>query len=291
VATLVAATVAVYLVAAANPAPPQQPNSVSLVLDGKRVARLSASRAAALARGRGKLPLAATAVARHGAARITYRVDEAPLRHRLAKLDGDGGRVSVPRSPIRSQISAPIVKQVYRNNCETAALSMLLATAGASVDQERLQSEIAETSPLDPSALPSGQMVWGDPDQGFVGRVDGGGPAGGFGVYPPPIAELASRWAKPVDLSGASPDAIYRRLLSGHAVMVWIGLSDGPYETWRSPEGKRVTVNFGEHTVVLTGIDGDQISVNDPLDGQRKVWTKSQFEQMWQLLGRRAVSV
>jgi uncharacterized protein YvpB len=52
-----------------------------------------------------------------------------------------------------------------------------------------------------------------------------------------------------------------------------------------------VTVNFGEHTVLLTGIAGDRIFVNDPLDGLKKVWTRAQFEAQWKLLGRRAISL
>jgi len=73
--------------------------------------------------------------------------------------------------------------------------------------------------------------------------------------------------------------------------MTWIGLSDGPYVQWRTREGRRVTGNFGEHTVVLTGLRGNRLAVNDPLDGRRKTWTKDKFELMWRRLGRRALSL
>lgn len=46
-----------------------------------------------------------------------------------------------------------------------------------------------------------------------------------------------------------------------------------------------------EHTVVLTGVEGDRLYVNDPLDGLRKVWTKAEFEAKWELLDRRAISL
>ncbi|MGI8440956.1 MAG: hypothetical protein ACR2NV_12345, partial [Thermoleophilaceae bacterium] len=72
--------------------------------------------------------------------------------------------------------------------------------------------------------------------------------------------------------------------------MVWVGLTDGPYKTWRTPRGDRVTGNFGEHTVVLTGLRGDTLELNDPLVGRRTTWTRDEFEQMWQRLGRRAIS-
>jgi hypothetical protein len=41
--------------------------------------------------------------------------------------------------------------------------------------------------------------------------------------------------------------------------MAWVGLSEGPYRRWRTPQGKTIGVNFGEHTVVLTGIRGNRV--------------------------------
>jgi len=93
------------------------------------------------------------------------------------------------------------------------------------------------------------------------------------------------------DLTASAPARIYGRLLRGRAVMAWIGLSDGPYDEWRSPAGDRIQVNFGEHTIVLTGIarNGDLRVVN-PLNGTLERWSKPRFEAAWQLLGRRALS-
>lgn len=264
--------------------------AVALLAGGDVLAKIDPERAERLGAGSGELPLDPRRVLDREGVERTLEVDEALLRRRLAAAE-EGGVVRVPERLVASRVDAPIVQQAFRNNCETAALSMLLATAGVEQDQRTLQEEIAKAPPLDPNAGPGGETFWGDPDEGFVGRVDGGGPAGGFGVFQGPVAELASRWVDPVDLSGRDPGALYRRLLAGHAVMVWIGLSDGPYETWRSPEGRDVTVNFGEHTVVLTGIEGDRLYVNDPLDGRRKVWTKDELESMWKLLDRRALSL
>ncbi len=93
---------------------------------------------------------------------------------------------------------------------------------------------------------------------GFVGRPAGGGVAGGFGVYQQPIALLAREQGRPLtDLSDRPASTIYRRLRSGRAVMAWVGLSYGPYETWRSPTGRAVKVNFGEHAVVVSGFRRD----------------------------------
>ena len=266
------------------------PAAVTLVSDGRVVERLDAEDARRLAHGSGTLPLDPRRTVRRGKATLTVELDRALLRRQLASASA-GDAISVSERVVEARIETPITKQIYRNNCETAALSMLLASIGVEKDQVQLQDEIARAEPLDPKTTADGEMVWGDPTQGFVGRPPGGGPAGGFGVFEQPVMELASRWAEPVNLTEKPAEAIYRRLQRGHAVMTWIGLSDGPYETWQTPEGREVTVNFGEHTVVLTGIKGDQLFVNDPLDGLTKTWTKAEFEAKWALLGRRAISL
>ena len=185
--------------------------------------------------------------------------------------------------------TVPLVRQAYRNNCETASLSMLLASVGVPVDQRTLQRLVRRSGPLDPIVSEDGTWIWGDPASGFVGRPEGGGTAGGFGVYQGPIRALAARYGvRLTDLSGRRA-SVFAQLTRGRPVMAWIGLSRGPYRSWRTPQGKRITVNFGEHVVVLTRLRGDSISVNDPLTGSRLVWTRAQFLAKWRLLGRRAL--
>jgi uncharacterized protein YvpB len=106
------------------------------------------------------------------------------------------------------------------------------------------------------------------------------------------VAAIAARNGKRVeDISGSGPAAVYRKLLEGRAVMTWVGLQDGPYGTWRSPEGRNVRVNFGEHTVVLFGVRRDgSLRVMNPLSGAREVWTKQVFETMFARLDRRALA-
>jgi uncharacterized protein YvpB len=91
------------------------------------------------------------------------------------------------------------------------------------------------------------------------------------------------------ELTGSSPDAVYAALLHGHPVIAWVALSNGPYASWVSPAGKPIEINYGEHVLVLTGVEGEVVHMNDPLSGTRLTWSKSQFEQMWEGLGRRAL--
>lgn len=169
---------------------------------------------------------------------------------------------------------------------------MVLASAGVRVDQRRLQRELRRSGPLDPIISSDGTWVWGAPDEGFVGRAEGGGVAGGFGVYQGPIRQLAARYGvRLVDLSRRDVGAIVSRLRQGRPVLSWIGLSEGPYRRWRTPNGRRVSVNLGEHTVVLTGVRNGMILVNDPLTGTRLQWSVSEYETKWRLLGQRALGL
>ena len=231
------------------------------------------------------------ASARRRGATISYRYDVDATAARAARLGPAGGTVEAVRRPTAATITAPIVRQSRRNTCESAALEILLATIGSRVSQERIQQRFPRSGPVDPIQTSAGR-VWGDPDRGFVGRPDGGGIAGGFGVYPGPVQRVARQLGESLhDLTGRPAAAVYDRLRRGRAVMAWIGLSAGPYGKWRSPSGRPIKVNFGEHTVVLHGLrsDGTLLVVN-PLRGTREQWTKQRFESAWALLGRRALS-
>ena len=227
---------------------------------------------------------------RRGAAAIDYRLGVAAAARAVGSSDRPV--LQIPRVAVASRIRTPIVTQKLHNNCETAALEALLTTVGHREEQLRLQAALPTSPPLDPRDTASGR-VWGDPDRGFVGRADGGGTAGGFGVYPGPIADLAARGGvKLRSLSRESPRRVYGSLLAGHAVMAWVGLSDGPRVTWRSfATGRRIYANMNEHVVVLSGLTaGGAIRVMNPLTGTRELWAKPQFETMWARLGRRALS-
>ena len=236
----------------------------------------------------GTLP--AEAMASRGRAAVRYRYRPAATVDRVMAADGQGV-VQASREAVAASVPAPVFKQALRNNCESAALSILLATQGEQVSQQRLQAAFPTSGPLDPDDSGAAR-VWGDPDRGYVGRPDGGGVAGGFGVYPGPVEQTAARFgAQLTDLTGRQPSSVYDALLNGQAVMAWIGLSDGPYGSWRSPAGRSIDVNFGEHTVVLHGIREDgSLLVSNPLEGTREEWTKGQFQELWSRLGRRALA-
>lgn len=233
--------------------------------------------------------LPATVTVRGRGVTTVYGVDRERGAALLARRTGSD--VRVPARPLSVSIAAPPVAQRLRDNCETAALQVLLATTGVRVDQLALQRRLSLSGTPEPQASAAGP-VWGDPDAGYVGNADGSGSWGGFGVYQGPIARLAARYGRRMrDLSGAQPASVYRTLLGGRAVMAWIGLGDGPYRDWITPDGRAIRVNLNEHTVVLTGVRRDgSLELVNVLQGTREVWSRARFEQAWALLGQRALA-
>lgn len=264
---------------------------------GRTVLRVDLSDQRSAAEGRVALIAAARRslrsrlAVRRGRARIVYRLNVAAALQTAVALAGSGGRVEVPATPVSARVQAPVIGQRLRNNCESAALAILLATRGVTAEQLELQRQLPRSGPLDPQQR-SDTTVWGDPRLGYVGRVDGGGSAGGFGVYQGPVRAVAARHGvKLKDITGASVESVRTRLLAGEAVMVWIGLDAGPYGRWRSPEGRPVEVNFNEHTVVLTGARRDgSFDVVNPLEGTAELWSAARLAAAWTLLDRRALS-
>ncbi|HXV05744.1 MAG TPA: C39 family peptidase [Solirubrobacterales bacterium] len=269
------------------------PGLVRVELEGRTVAH---GRPAALRKPGAVASLLASVPAvrtvHRGPATIQMQVERAAAARAAERAArANGGTVEIEQRPVAADVRLPIVQQTLRDDCEATALSMLLADSGKRVDQLTLQSQVAHSPPLDPTVGADGSEVWGDPSKGFVGRADGGGPGGGFGVYQGPIQALARRHGVALrNLTGSRPAAVYAALLHGHPVLAWVALSNGPFATWTSPSGRTVRVNYGEHAVVLTGVGPADVLVNDPLSGTRQTWSKARFEQMWDGLGRRALS-
>lgn len=294
IAIAAVSAVAGALSASSAEQPPATAGSVRVVrlLGGPRPLQFDLPATAAAVRREVLAAVPRQATVRRGRAAITYRYDRAITVRRVQHAASHGGGVvRVPRRAISSDMAVTILRQAQRNTCESAALSMLLQAAGVRAGQRVLQARLPRSGSLDPIAR-DGARVWGDPERGFVGRANGGGTAGGFGVYPPPVAALARTYLPSAkNLTGVSARTLYARVRAGRPVMAWLGLSEGPYASWSTPSGRRITVNLNEHTVVLVGITASgMLRVADPLDGTAQLVSRAAFETMWQRLGRRAVT-
>ena len=300
VAVAAAAAFAVGLAKGGEPASEERASTPGVFVfkaAGRTVLRVDAGGAADTGDLRRTLAVAAerslrrNLVIRRDGSEIRYRLDVDRALVLAAQRGTKGGEIEVPATAVSSRVEAPVLAQKLRNNCESAALEILLATRGVDTEQLDLQRQLPRNGPLDPIDR-GGTRIWGDPRLGYVGRADGGGVAGGFGVYEDPVRKVAAmRGVVLKDMSGSPLATVRDHLLEGRAVMVWIGLGPGPYGRWQSPTGAPVQVNFNEHTVVLTGVrrNGDFEVVN-PLEGTREVWSASRLEAARELLDRRALA-
>jgi uncharacterized protein YvpB len=294
---LVAACVAVALglgvaLAAGGGGDPGRTTGTFVLVDGTREIRVPGGRATADGLRRfieQRVPR--EIVRRRGAVRQVLSRDATSTARNVLALGEDGGRAAVVRRVVEASVAAPVLAQSRPNGCEAAALSILLATAGREVTQDEIQGLIPRSGGLDPVDGPGGRE-WGDPDLGYVGRVDGDGVAGGFGVYPGPVRAVAAGLGVQLDdLTGQTGEQVRDVLRQGRAVLAWIGLSDGPYGTWRTPSGRTIEVNFGEHTVVVHGVRADgSVLVSNPLEGTRERWSRETFDERWERLGRRGLA-
>ncbi len=176
----------------------------------------------------------------------------------------------------------PVIKQAYRNNCETAALSMALRGVAS---QRTLQAALPQAVPLDPERSARG-MVWGDPNAGFVGRVEGGG----FGVFEQPLVRLGARFDADVAAVRVTRfGSVLDRVRAGHPVVAWTGLGPSAPWNWRTPAGRRIAADHSHHTVVLAGIGPRGVTVHDPWTGAASVVPAEALARGWERLGRRAV--
>ena len=221
-------------------------------------------------------------VARSGRVTITYHW---PAQSVAAITDAVRARIGTVRlTPKVTSVSIalPAIRQAYRNNCETAALASLLD----SVSQQQLQRELPIASPYVRSNS-AGGVLWGDPEQGFVGNVRGGG----YGVYDEPLLKLAQRYQpSALNLTGSPLRSVVGALRSGRAVIAWIALGPSEPTSWVTPAGRRISANWAEHTIVLYGWEPGRFSYIDPWDGQRKTISLDSFAAIWETLGRRAIA-
>lgn len=215
---------------------------------------------------------------------IRYGWSTADLATIARAARGDVGAVRVPGALSAVSLGIRPIRQAYRNDCEAAALSMLLR---GRVSQYRLQALFPVAHPYLPVDTARGEE-WGDPERGFVGPVQGGG----YGVYERPVLAVARRFDPgAVDLTGAPLRRVVAAVKRGRPVEAWIQFGASLPRTWLAPDGRTVRANFAEHTITLVGWRRPGVLVYDnPWDGTVSTFTIRAFARVWHVLGDRAIA-
>jgi uncharacterized protein YvpB len=192
-------------------------------------------------------------------------------------------------SPAWASVRLPLKyhEQEHELSCEAAALTMVLRYYGVPV----VESDVIGKMPLDPTARMGD--VWGDPEQGFVGNIDGEMAKTGYGIYWNAMARLASAWKKTVVLSNGSLSDLILNLDENRPVIAW-GL-DGPGKklSWKTPAGREVVAFSTEHARVVYGYEGTASAptgffIMDPRHGPT-FWSTEKFLKDWDSFGRKGI--
>ncbi len=186
----------------------------------------------------------------------------------------------------------PFKRQENALTCEIASLRMALSYVGVEVTEKELVDRIAYSATTSKSHL----NVWGDPQKGFVGDVNGSVMLGtGYGVYNKPIRDLALNYHHAEIMEEPTIENLLTNTQQGRPVIVWgISKSRTPIY-WFSYEGDLIKAWRGEHARVVMGYVGTMtnpthIVLMDPLYGKVKINT-AQFIEDWARLDYMAVVV
>lgn len=194
-------------------------------------------------------------------------------------------------------IDAPHINQLPELplGCEVTALAMLLQYNGFQVNK----MELAEQLAMDPTPLTYDDqgMHWGNPYKGFVGDMsDRAKP--GFGVFDKPIEALARKYAgeQVINLTGLDFTDITKIVQNGTPVWVIVSSTfsrqNNQKISWMTSDGPIVTIR-NEHSVLLTGVDGNYVYFNNPLkqDGKNNKKAIQPFTESWEMMGGQAITI
>jgi uncharacterized protein YvpB len=186
-------------------------------------------------------------------------------------------------------LNVPLIYQERKFECNTTAAAMVLNYFGINKTKEEVFAEIPKETALYDHNL----KIWGDPQKGYVGDIDGN--ERGYGIHWEPIAKYISQFRQTRVITHGTTAEVIKEITAGHPVMVWWqnGRSTPNIDIWHTVDGKEVRTVNGMHTEVAKGFIGTldhptHILLSDPWRGEHKV-TIAEFERLWAYYDNSAV--
>ena len=189
------------------------------------------------------------------------------------------------------KLAVPYHHQEHALSCEVASLLMALNYRGVKVTE----SELIKNLPVSDPGPRQANNIWGDPNLGFVGDVNGYMPNTGYGVYEQPIDDLALKYRPAKIITSGTLDSLITELGNGNPVVVWGVVGTGRDISWTTSGGKVITAKMDEHARTLIGFTGDSknpqlMILLDPIFGEIRLTVKD-FLANWKMLENKAVVV
>jgi uncharacterized protein YvpB len=205
------------------------------------------------------------------------------------------------------KLSVPLIKQIYSLSCEVASLEMALKYFDINTSQDKLLDKLGVSEPFKMQTK-NGQIIWGDPDEAFVGDVKGWFTGKdkmgveklelgtGWGVNSGPIERVAKIYLpNSYKLDNAKIEDIDKALSAGSPVLWWHIRPDSFEGSIKTVTQDGKSKNFTQmHVAVITGyktVDGERIyTINDPYFEQLQLSQKELLRQ-WALQDNQMVVV
>ena len=164
-------------------------------------------------------------------------------------------------------INVPSYRQAHMYSCMATAARNALAFKGVSVTESAVLSRIGYDTTAWSGTWAEGGAVWGDPEAGIVGNVDGkaNNIGWGYGSHWTPVANAINSLGRTAEIkSGWSVTGIAAEIAAGNPVIVWWVNGVWPaYEVnWKTPGGKSIRGVNSMHVQVVKGFTG---TVDNPL--------------------------
>jgi uncharacterized protein YvpB len=201
-----------------------------------------------------------------------------------------------PKETKSVKLLVPFYRQIYTLSCEMASLQMALEAKGIKKTQDELISLIGNSNPRE-SYIKNGEMIWGDPDIGFVGDINGKFSTGdfdlrtatGWGVANIPVGRTAKMFLpKSEAYAGFTTKQIKTELENGNPVIFWHKQDSFSTATiyYKTETGKEIKFTR-DHVAVVTGykvIEGvNYFMINDPQYGVYTISEKTLARWMTRL--------
>ena len=139
--------------------------------------------------------------------------------------------------------------------------------------------------------------IWGNPDQLYIGDIDGEMCVTGYGVHWQPIAQAANDWREAESFSGWTLQDLTRELEAYNPVIIWGTMPTDVLTdcSWHTFQGEHIKTYEETHVRLAVGFVGDaanptKIIINDPLSGEL-YWPTSYFLTNWQAFNYSGVVV
>ncbi len=176
------------------------------------------------------------------------------------------------------KLPVPMYYQQYAQSCESASLRMALAYRGI-YDSDW---NILQRFGYNPRPMDKDNNIWDDPQQQFVGDVNGNQGAGtGWGVYAGPVASATQSYGRGASVQyGVSAAYVAQNIYAGNPVILWgIWNESASQRSWTTPGGRTVSGPVPMHVRLVVGVKGRPDNpvgfyIHDPITGPT-YWTAS----------------